>query len=260
MGGSEKNLESIRVLEDQIREHERVLARLKRTRNSLLNVSRLPPEVLGDIFRRNVTLKGDFDGLEEGSHNFLLVCHHWFEVASRTPEIWSFWGNTPKDWERWYRRSGSAPLDLVLNREIGGPPSETLYGVLQDRATRDTIRRIHLNGWGSGLLSSIIRQLTAPGEGIRSSSVASLLLWDRENPVVDLFDFFSRYRFPKLRQLSLSRLYDLVVGLLGVTICSPYNSGSQIQQSLTHSVHVPVALNIGLQPCPSDSHAWQVRP
>jgi len=61
VGGSEKNLESIRVLEDQIREHERVLARLKRTRNSLLNVSRLPPEVLGDIFRRNVTLKGDFD-------------------------------------------------------------------------------------------------------------------------------------------------------------------------------------------------------
>ena len=149
-GGGEINLESIRILEEQIREQERVFARFKRTRNSLLNIYRFPPEVLGDIFCPNVTLKDDFDGLEDRSHNFLLVCHHWFEVASRTPEIWSYWGNTPKDWARWYRRSGSAPLDLVLGREIGGPPSDTLYGVLQDRATRDAIRRIHLNGGGSG--------------------------------------------------------------------------------------------------------------
>ena len=167
MGGSEKNLESIRVLEDQIREHERVSARLKRTRNSLLNISKLPPEVLGDIFRRNVTLKGAFDGLEEGSHNFLLVCHHWFEVASRTPEIWSFWGNNLKDWARWYRRSGSAPLDLVLDGDTGDPPGDTLYGVLQDCATRDTIRRIHLRAGAPGLLTLGAEEVL-PGRQIES--------------------------------------------------------------------------------------------
>ena len=92
----ETNIDSIRVLEEQIKGHERAIIKLKRTRNSLLNVSKLPPEVLGNIFQRNVTLDGSFK-LEEGSHNSLLVCHHWFEVASRTPELWSFWGNNLED-------------------------------------------------------------------------------------------------------------------------------------------------------------------
>ena len=89
--------DSIHVLEEQIRERERTAVKLKRARNLLLNVSKLPPEILGDIFRWNVTFKDYSVGLDERSHNFLLVCHHWLEVASRTPEIWSFWGNTPRD-------------------------------------------------------------------------------------------------------------------------------------------------------------------
>ena len=97
----EVNLNPIRALEEQIREHEKTAIRLKHVRNSLLNVSKPPPEVLGKIFHWNVTLKGDFGGLDEGSHNFPPpVCHHWFEVASRTPELWSFWSNNLKDWAR----------------------------------------------------------------------------------------------------------------------------------------------------------------
>ena len=96
----EANIDSIRALDDQIREHEKALAQLRRSRNSLLNVRRLPPEAPGNIFHWNVMLVDDFGGLEKGSHNFLLVCHHWFEVASCSPELWSFWGNTLKDWKR----------------------------------------------------------------------------------------------------------------------------------------------------------------
>ena len=51
----EINIDSIRALEEQIREHERVSIKLRRTRNSLLNVSRLPPELLGNISHRIVT-------------------------------------------------------------------------------------------------------------------------------------------------------------------------------------------------------------
>jgi len=46
--------------EEQTREHERAIIKLKRTRNSLLNISKLPPEVLGDIFRWNVVPCDDF--------------------------------------------------------------------------------------------------------------------------------------------------------------------------------------------------------
>ena len=82
----EINIDSVRALEEQIKEHERAIIKLKRARNSVLNVSKFPPEVLGNIFRWNVTLEEPFDGIKEESYNFLLVCHHWFEVASRTPE------------------------------------------------------------------------------------------------------------------------------------------------------------------------------
>ena len=92
--GRETNFDSIHELEKQIEEGTGDTIQLKRTRNSLLNIStRVPPEILGSIFCWNVIPDGDyphFGGLRKGSYNFLLVCHHWFEVASHTPELWSF--------------------------------------------------------------------------------------------------------------------------------------------------------------------------
>ena len=200
-------------MDEQIREHERTIAKLKRARNSLLNVSRLPPEVLGDIFRWNVILRGNFDGLEERSHNFLLVCHHWLEVASRAPELWSFWGNTPQDWARRYPRSGAGPLDLVL--VVGGTRDcdfdATLFDVLRDRASRDSIRRIHFHFHSTAdpkLLNDILSSLASKSEGIRSNSVQSIILrnwnWRGSALPVQVSDFFVRYFFPKLRHLDLT--------------------------------------------------------
>jgi len=131
----EINLDSILALEKQIEGHEgheQTIIQLKRTRNSLLNVSTLlPPEILGGIFRCNVIPDGDFNGLPNGSYNFLLVCHHWLEVASCTPELWSFWGNSARDWEHRHSRCRTTPLDLVL--ETGTPrhaPSDQLLAAL----------------------------------------------------------------------------------------------------------------------------------
>ena len=201
----EINIESILDLDVQIREHETAIAELKRSRNSLLNIYKLPPEVLGKIFHQNVTLKGDFDGLEKESHNFLLVCHHWFEVALSTPELWSFWGNTPKDWVRWCRRSGTAPLDLVLDVEKNdGSFGVTLCNVLRDRATRDSIRRVHLRARSTELLNSIISPLTAEPEELRSTSVESFILRDKEGVAgPDISRFLANHHFPKLQRLGL---------------------------------------------------------
>jgi len=200
----EINLESIIALDEQIREHEVALARLKRARNSLLNISKLLPEVLGQIFSWNVTLRDDFGGLGEESHNFLLVCHHWFEVASSTPEVWSFWGSAPKDWARWYHRSRTAPLDLVLNViDDDGSFGPTLSDVLQDRANLDTVRRIHLRAADTELLGAIISSLTASSSELQPSGMESLILQNDSNGSVDISGFFSRHRFPRLRRLEL---------------------------------------------------------
>lgn len=88
--GPEINVNSILALEKQIEEGVGDVTHLKRARNSLLNVfMRIPPEILEHVFRWSA-IQGDPGGLRKGSYNFLLVCHRWFEVASNTPELWTY--------------------------------------------------------------------------------------------------------------------------------------------------------------------------
>jgi hypothetical protein len=147
------------------------------------------------------------DGFEERSYNFLLVCHYWFEVASGTPELLGFWGDSLQGWAERHRFQ-TAPLDPVLRGTRLGEDTldPVLRNALQDRAARDTIRRVHLTAGDSELLSSIISPLTATCEpdGVRPSRLESLILWDESvDTSVDVSDFFAHYRFPTLQRLEL---------------------------------------------------------
>ena len=205
--GPEVNIDPILALEKQIEEGQGDVIQLKRARNSLLNISTLvPPELLGQVFRWNVIPDYDFGDLGPGCYNFLLVSHHWFEVASGTPELWTYWGNTLKLWSQRYQRSGSAPLDLIMHahRRMGDedvvPFDGPLRDALRDRAACDSIRSIHLRGRDTDLLHSVISSLTLDGEVVRDNSVESVRL---EHTNLDVSTFLSRYRFPRLRDLRL---------------------------------------------------------
>jgi len=204
--GLEINIDSITALDKRIKEITAELAQLKRTRNSLLNVARIPPEILGHIFHLNVmpgAVEGYFPKLRKGSYNFLLVCHHWFRVARNTPELWTFWGNNLEDWRRRYPLSGvSAPVDLVLDgfQYSDEYLDEILRDVLRDRAARDVIRKVHITSpyMDHSAAIAIVSSLTPEDEGIRHSSIESIALGD-----ADVSDFFARHHFPKLRDLYL---------------------------------------------------------
>ena len=184
------------------------VTRLKRTRNSLLNIARIPPEILGHVFCFAVKTVGDshFARVQKDSYNFLFVCHHWFQVALHTPELWTSWGNSLKDWKRRYLRSGVSTLDLVLDEWYweGGSFDEDLRGALRDRAARDVIRKVHLRSNNPGLLAAIVSSLTPEGDSVRRGSIESIVLSD-----VDVSDFFARYRFPRLRDLYLSGSFSI---------------------------------------------------
>ena len=205
--GREINEDQIRDLDKKIEEGEEDAIQLKRTRNSLLNIStRIPPEILGQVFRWRVTPDEDRPypcGLPKGSRDFRLVCHHWFDVAAHTPELWGYWGNTLKKWLQFYRRSRTTPVDLVLNGDhisdsripFNGP----LRDALRERAELDAVRSIHLCSQKKSLVDSILSSLTPDDEGVRRSSIELI-----SSQHVDVSEFLTRHHFPKLRYLHLA--------------------------------------------------------
>ena len=212
--GCETNIDSIRALEKQIEEGNGDLTELKRARNSLLNIStRVPPEVLGYIFVWSLIMDAGLahswrlEGLQKGSYNFLLVCHHWFEVASRTPELWTSWGTTLQDWKKCHRRrAGAAPLNLVLDGGKSDPDllfDEPLQDAVKSRVRQDTIRRVHLMSSDRNTLASIILSLTPNNEGSRNDNIESIIWQNKGLTFVDVSDFFARSRLLRLRFLNL---------------------------------------------------------
>ena len=205
--GPEANIDLIRALEKQIEEGNGDPIKLKRDRNLLLNISaHVPPEILGNIFAQILVRKGTFDGLQKGSYSFLLVCHYWFEVASNTPELWSFWGNTFRDWKKRYHRSAAVPLDLVLREFYASP--DPFRGSLQDavrsRVTQGTIRQVHLMSNNPYTLMPIISTLTPGDGGGQNENIESIALHSGDGNITLLAsDFFTRSCLLRLRSLDL---------------------------------------------------------
>jgi hypothetical protein len=255
---NQRRLRSILALDKQI-------IQLKRSRNSLLNVTRIPPEVLGHIFHFNVKPKasdGPFAGLGERSHNFLRVCHHWSEVSRRTPELWSFWGNSLEDWERQCPHSGPYLLDLVLDRveHRDGGFDGGLQDVLRDCAGRGAIRKVHLRDDDVQLLTDIISTLT-PGRWyprqqyrINRSGTCGCSPFPPPPPSNNwcgCFRFLLPTPFPKFkRPLPLRAFHDLVVGLglPEITYHGPHQPFPLLRPTLIHSNNVTNTFTPRLKP------------
>ena len=232
--GREANLGSTGELDEQIK--------LKRARKSVLAISaRVPPEILGRIFVRcliwETTIPPHLEycrWLQKGSYNFLLVCHHWFEVASYTPELWSFWGNTLQDWKKRHHRSVTFPLDLVLDESRNRDPEvyfdRSLHCAVRARVVQNAIRQIHIRSDHEETLDSIVSSLTPGNDGDgQNVNIESIIWHHRGTALVDISNFFTQSRLSKLHSLDLA-------GSLQILSWDPL--ASQITSLTTLSLHL----------------------
>jgi hypothetical protein len=220
--GREANEDAIRRLDEEI-------LKLNRKRNSLLNIStRVPPEILGYIFRWGVGRARIEPSqyplrVTKGSYNFLLVCHHWLDVASQTPELWTYWGNTLEAWNQQCSRprSGMGPVDLVVGHHspaaLSTFPNEPLRAALRKLAEDGKIRSLYFHHPMLRSYERLLSALAPDGQSVTPSNIEfisfklvhSKVLTDRGKPTAlghyaDVSPLFTRHHLPKLQYLSLS--------------------------------------------------------
>lgn len=122
----------IRILEEELRV-------LKRSRNVVASVNRLPTEILALLL--SVIVDAD-DGCDETRMLSLLsvsqVCQHWRDVAIQTTALWSkILFVTPDLTELMLERSGDAPLSITLEGWIYTEYEDVLSRIMkQNRRLR----------------------------------------------------------------------------------------------------------------------------
>ena len=207
----EVNARAIQNLETQIQHPGKETIRLKRLRNSLLNVSiYLPPETLGYIFWWNVVSGVSPTGrISRNTFNFLLVCRYWFDVATSTPSLWAFWGTSLRECVAFHPYSGAVPLYLNLVDVNSDREIRDASGVLQDCNVQRRIRHFHVNT-SPKTLTKILSLMSTPQPSSSHCQIQSLVLivegpWNNERPeeLPDVTAFFDSHSFPELRFLRL---------------------------------------------------------
>lgn len=225
---SEANAHTIQSLEAQIQHHGKETIRLKRLRNSLLNVSVcLAPEILGYIFWWRVISGVSASGKISGNtFNFLLVCRYWFDVAVSTPSLWAFWGTSLRECVVFHRYSGAVPLYLNLLDVNSDREIRDARGVLEDLSVQRRILHLHIHA-PSGALAKILFFMSTPHPEV-DSQIESLILmvegpWSNEHPegLPDITNFLNANSFPELRLVRLRgcslRWESLILRTSGLT-------------------------------------------
>ena len=165
--GAKVDERRIRNLEMKIKAATGDSTELRIAWNSLLNIStHVPTEILALIFYWIVLERRHLPRIRPCLYYFLLVCQHWYQVAMRTPALWSFWGHTLALWLCRFKRSGTSPVDLVLNGYVVSGPSapldEPIREALRDRMERNTLKSVQLWNERKSVLEDVLAALTPP--------------------------------------------------------------------------------------------------
>jgi len=169
---------------------------LKYAQNSHIPVSRLPAELLSDVFLYIVEA-GLQDGnarFAVGTFNFLRVCRRWNEVAIGFPQLWVRWvSGAAKVWHLFKSRSGDAPLFLTWRSHLGDSARDILTGA----GTPRRIRQLDFGGYSEQLerlLDTLNSDSTSVTSSVRMKLIGPFPRWSVEQ--------LNRFFFSPLPNLS----------------------------------------------------------
>lgn len=202
----------IAQIEEEIAQREAIITaekskiiQLNRCKNYLSSPSiRAPPEILGYIFELAIEREQHlhsgihFDELEGGRCNFLLVCHHWFQVASNIPKLWNFREISLHNGE-----TTPGVLALDLYKPQTGRVNLPLRDELKNHITQDNIRSIDLQGRDPSSLGSILSLLTPNEDGVQEKRIESFIFQTPKDIPMELSNFFAQLHLPFLQRLCI---------------------------------------------------------
>ena len=193
--GPRKN--AIESLQKQIEFHVGEAHRLRYVQNSHAVVSRLPEELLAEVFPYIVEsgIQNDDSRFAKGTFNFLRVFKHWNEVAVSLPRLWRWWvPGAVKAWPLFHSRSKDTPIFLKWRPRVP-------FSALADISPGVPKRIHHLDF--NGTSEQLVELWSAFGSN--SSNISSLRLeisvYGSREPRKDLVRFFTS-SFPKLSHLA----------------------------------------------------------
>ena len=176
--------------------------RLRCTQNTHLAISRLPAELLSDVFLYLVE-----DGLQSDSARFaprtfcfLQVCRHWNEIAVGFPQLWVWWvTGAAKAWPLFKSRSKDAPVFLTWRPPHYYYSRHPTQDVMKDAETPRRIRELDFSD-GPTPLEHLLTAIDSSTISV-TSSIRLYGISDVENEE-HLTRFFS-LPFPKLLKVNI---------------------------------------------------------
>ena len=231
------------IIDRDIARLEESIRVLKSRRNELSPISRLPAEILCNIFSFAEVLSQTWS--PESWTNFSQVSQHWRSLALRAPELWT---KIPLAYPRWAQemliRSKKAKLTIRSDNSSSLKAIQTLRLCLYEM---NRIEEINLTAIPGSLLEEIFWDLPKHAPQLHTLRIES-------PPLSEAFPIFENFLYDtkRLRRVELSNCkisWDsrLLTGLTRLTLIGPLNANSSIIKFLHALQQMPALTHLYLE-------------
>ena len=160
----------LKVIDDEIKVSDRVVQQLKSRRNTIVPVSRLPPEILVEVFSLLPFVADDPKCVPYLEWIFVThVCRRWREIALQSPYLWNhinFTKLTLDGFTEILARAKMSPLHVEAKIT---PRSKARFNALRRQLEAHIFHTRHLSI--SGEFQTLLERLVSPAPALVSLSL-----------------------------------------------------------------------------------------